>query len=59
VTDEEPIEYFVKRGVKPPFKSWANLAIEPYHTLEDGSNELAINKTSPNYQGKEMTDSLM
>lgn len=43
-TAEEPIPYFVKKGIKPPYKIWNRLMYEPTRTLPDGSQELAITK---------------
>ena len=45
----EPIEFFVKRGVAPPYKYWLTEKYVPYRNLPDGSAELAIGKTQVNF----------
>ena len=45
----EPIEFFVKRGVTPPYKWWLPEKYEPFRNLPDGSTELALGKTQVHF----------
>ena len=42
---EQPIKYFVERGIAPPYKSWMSMIYKPYRSLPDGTQEVAISKT--------------
>ena len=35
--EEEPIEYFVERGIAPPYKKWMTIQYAPFRKLPDGS----------------------
>ena len=48
VTREEPIKYFVDKGVTPPFKRWAILNKPAYRSLPDGSTRINLSKTQVN-----------
>ena len=37
---EKPIKYFVKKGIKPPFKAWTLANKEAYRQLDDGKSVL-------------------
>ena len=49
--EEKPLKFFVRKGIKPPYKSWARIVTQPYKTLPDGKVEVAINKVKVNYEG--------
>ena len=49
--EEKPLKFFVRKGIKPPYKSWARIVTQPYKTLPDGKVEVAINKVKTNYEG--------
>ena len=48
VKDSEPIEYFVQRGVKPPFRHWLRTDYDSHRDVPDGRIQILINKTNPN-----------
>ena len=46
---DKPIKYFVKKGIKPPYKAWIYNNKPAYRTLPDGKVELQMNRAIENY----------
>ena len=44
-----PIDFFVQKGVQPPYKSWMYNQYKMLRTLKDGTRESAWSKVTPNY----------
>ena len=49
VTREAPLQYFVDKGITPPYKRWMMVAREPYRTLPDGSVIATFTKSNVNF----------
>ena len=49
VTREPPLQYFVDKGIVPPYKRWMITKHPPFRTLPDGSTTLAATKTQINF----------
>ena len=50
VKTDEPIKYFVDKGITPPYKRWMSMRYHPYRTRPDGQVEPAISKTQANFE---------
>ena len=48
VTREEPIQYFVDRGIYGPYKRWISFHDKVYTILPGSKNRLPVNKTETN-----------
>ena len=59
VASESPIKYFVRKGIKPPYKAWGRMTTTPYKTLQDGKTELNVTRAVVNYEGIQESVMLM